>query len=76
MHSGNGEMGDLGQRFVACFDQALDDAELPADPDFRQAMHDYMVWATAEMIAYPTSPDDVPSGLAMPRWSWEGLVAT
>ena len=35
MHSGNGDMGDLGERFLACFVQALDDAGLPDDPDFR-----------------------------------------
>jgi hemoglobin len=37
MHSGNGDMGDLGERFLRCFDRAVGDAELPADPDFRDA---------------------------------------
>jgi hemoglobin len=53
----------------------MDDAELPTDPEFRAAMHAYMTWATEEMVAYPDSAADVPSGLPMPRWSWEGLVA-
>jgi hemoglobin len=73
MHAGEGTMEDLGRRFVACFDAALDDVGVPDDPGFRAAVHDYMEWATAEMIAYPTSAEDVPAGMPMPRWSWDGL---
>ena len=29
MHAGNGEMGDLGERFLDCFVKAMDDAGLP-----------------------------------------------
>jgi hemoglobin len=25
------------------------------------------------MAAYPDTPDDVPEGLPIPRWSWDGL---
>jgi hemoglobin len=32
LHSGNGTLGDLPQRFVECFVLAADDAGLPADP--------------------------------------------
>jgi hemoglobin len=45
LHAGNGEMGDLGERFLNCFVLALDDAELPADPGFRAALGAYMRWA-------------------------------
>jgi hemoglobin len=38
MHAGNGDMTDLGNRFVDCFVRAMDDVELPADPEFRAAM--------------------------------------
>src|SRR3954469_13386091 len=31
LHAGNGETGDLGRRFVACFVTAMDDVGLPAD---------------------------------------------
>ena len=73
MHSGYGDMGDLGERFLDCFVHALDDAELPADPAFRDAMGAYMRWAVGNVLSY--SPEDalVPSGLAMPRWDWDGL---
>jgi hemoglobin len=73
MHAGNGDMSDLGRRFVACFVQAADDAGLPADPEFRAALRAYMEWAVAEVLTYPGPADDVPAGLAVPRWSWHGL---
>jgi hemoglobin len=73
MHAGNGDMGDLGERFLDCFVRALDDAGLPDDPEFRQAMRAYMRWAVDNVLAY--SPEDalVPDGVAMPLWGWEGL---
>ena len=73
MHSGNGDMGDLGERFVDCFDRALDDAGLPDSPDFREAMHAYMRWAVDDVLAYSPVGAVVPRGAAMPRWGWDGL---
>jgi hemoglobin len=76
MHAGNGDMGDLGERFVRCFDAAADDAGLPPDPVFRAALHDYMRWAVDDVLSY--SPEDtvVTPGAAMPRWGWDGLQAS
>jgi hemoglobin len=73
MHAGNGDMGDLGERFLRCFDAAADDAGLPDDPAFRAALHDYMQWAVGDVLAY--SPEDtvVAPGATMPRWGWDGL---
>jgi hemoglobin len=73
MHAGNGDMTDLGRRFVDCFDQAIDDAGLPADPEFRAALHAYMVWAVADVLSYSAEDATVPTGQAMPHWSWDGL---
>lgn len=73
MHSGNGQHDEMDRRAVACFDDALEDVGLVAEP-LRQVLHDYFAWATTSAMArYPRSPDDVPDGLAMPRWSWDGL---
>ena len=72
MHSGNGDMSDLGERFLGCFVGALDDAKLPDDPEFRDAMRAYMRWAVDNVLSYPEA-DDVPSHAAMPRWDWSGL---
>jgi hemoglobin len=75
MHAGNGDMSDLGNRFVACFVLALDDAELPADPAFREAMRAYMRWAVDNVLSYPEQ-EDVPPRVGIPRWDWSGLQAT
>jgi hemoglobin len=75
MHSGNGEHEEMDRRAIACFDQALVDAGLADDGRLRQALHDYFAYATTTtMSRYHHSPDDVPDGLQIPRWSWDGLV--
>jgi hemoglobin len=74
IHSGNGEHDEMDRRAIACFDQALADAGLAADPALRQVLHDYFAWATTTTMArYHRSANDVPDGLAIPRWSWDGL---
>ena len=76
MHAGNGDMGDLGRRFVDCFVLAADDAGLPEDPEFRAALRAYcMVWAVEDVLTYSPPDADVPTGVPMPRWSWDGLKA-
>jgi len=74
MHAGNGDMTDLGQRFVACFVAAADDAGLPDDREFRAALHAYMEWAVEEMLFFGPPEFVVPADLPLPRWSWDGLV--
>jgi hemoglobin len=38
-------------------------------------LHDYFAWATTTtMSRYERSADDVPDGLRIPQWSWDGLV--
>ena len=70
MHARNGPMGDLGDRFVACFVAAMDDAELPADAEFRAALRDYVRWAVDNVLQYAPVDAVVPTGAAMPRWDW------
>jgi hemoglobin len=73
IHSGNGVHDEMDRRAVACFDQALDDAGLSTDERLRQVLHDYFAWATSTAMArFPESPDDVPDGLTIPQWSWDG----
>jgi hemoglobin len=73
MHSGNGPHEEMDRRAIACFDQAMDDAGLePAR--LRQVLHDYFAWATTTTMArYHGSADEVPGGMSIPRWSWDGL---
>jgi hemoglobin len=73
MHSGNGPHEDMDRRAIACFDQALSDVGLAGNAGVRQVLHDYFAWATTTMSRYPESADDVPLGLTIPGWSWDGL---
>ena len=73
VHSGNGEHEDMDRRAVSCFDAALADVGL-VDERLRGVLHDYFAWAThTAMARFPDSADDVPDGLALPHWSWDGL---
>jgi hemoglobin len=74
IHSGNGRHEEMDRRAIACFDAALEDTGLAADEPLRQLLHDYFAWATAtSMAAYPESAADVPAGLRIRHWSWDGL---
>jgi hemoglobin len=74
IHSGNGVHDEMDRRAIACFDVALADAGLAGDDRLRQVLHDYFAWATTTTMArYHRSADDVPKGLSIPRWSWDGL---
>ena len=64
---------DLADRFVDCFVKAADDADLPEEPAFREALRAYMDWAVAEVMRYSPRGSVVPRALPVPRWSWEGL---
>jgi hemoglobin len=65
----------MNHRAVACFERALTDVGLGEDQPVRAVLRDYFTWATFEtMNRYERSPDDVPEGLRITRWSWNGLV--
>jgi hemoglobin len=75
MHSCNGPHQEMDERAITCFDLALADAGLTAEP-LRQVLHDYFAWATSTyMTRYNGRDEVVPEGLGIPRWSWEGLRA-
>lgn len=73
LHSGNGDMSDLGRRFADCFMLAADDAGWPPDPEFRAAIRGYIEWAVDEVALSHPDDTDIPPGLPLPRWSWDGL---
>jgi hemoglobin len=74
LHSGEGVHEEMDRRAIACFDQALDDVGIAPDERLGQVLHDYFAWATTTTMAqYHRSADDVPDGLRIPRWSWDGL---
>jgi hemoglobin len=75
MHSGNGVHEEMDRRAIACFDQAMSDIAIVDGEPLRTVLHDYFAWATTTPMArYHRSADDVPDGLALPHWSWDGPV--
>ena len=67
----------MNHRAIACFDQALADVGLDGNEVVRQVLHDYFAWATTTtMYRYHRSPDEVPNGLSIPHWSWDGIQIT
>ena len=76
IHSGNGLHDEMNRRAVECFDQAMTDVSLAENEAVRAVLHDYFAWATTTtMYRYHESADDVPAGLRVPRWSWDGLTS-
>ena len=74
IHSGKGPHEEMDRRAIACFDQALEDVGLKAAEPLWQVLHDYFAWATTTtMSQYHASADEVPEGMSIPRWSWDGL---
>jgi hemoglobin len=75
MHSGHGPHEEMDRRAIDCFDEALVEVGLAADDRLRQVLHNYFEWATTTtMSRYHQSEEDVPGGLSIPHWSWDGLV--
>ena len=75
IHSGNGLHEEMDRRAIDCFDQAVADVGL-VDDGLGKVLRHYFAWATTTtMSRYHRSPDDVPDGLRIPRWSWDGLVS-
>jgi hemoglobin len=76
IHSGNGPHEEMDRRAIACFDQALVDTGLADEERLRHVLHDYFAWAaTTTMARYHRSADDVPNGLSIPQWSWDGVAS-
>ena len=74
IHSGTGPHEEMDPRAIACFDQALTDVGISDGSTLRAVLHDYVAWATTtSMSRYHRSADDVPEGLRVPHWSWDGL---
>lgn len=73
-HSGNGPHDEMNRRAIACFDQAMSDVGITEANPVRVVLHDYFAWATPWVNRFERSAEDVPVGLPLPRWSWDGLI--
>jgi hemoglobin len=75
LHANQGAEGDLGARFVACFDAALDSAGVPDERPLREALKAYIRWATDEVLTYSPRDAVLPAAASMPRWDFGGRTA-
>jgi hemoglobin len=74
IHSGNGLHEEMDRRAIARFDQAMQDIGLDEAGSLWRVLHDYFAWATTTTMArYHESADEVPAGMSIPHWSWDGL---
>ena len=58
------------RRFVELMSVAADDAELPADPEFRSALLAYVEWGTRLALHNSQPGADVVQQAPVPRWGW------
>jgi hemoglobin len=74
LHAGTGMDEDWADRFSRCFLQAIDDARLPDDPEFRRGLREYIEFAVQDIVRYSPEGSQVPAELPLPHWTWTGLA--
>ena len=72
VHSGNGPHEQMDGRAVAAFVLALDDVGVSSDPRLRFQLIAWFTWATAVLNHRWPTPEDVPGGIPLPSWDWDG----
>ena len=72
VHAESGADEDLADRFVTCFDRAVEDAGMSYDLEFRQLLHEFMMTATREVNSISPHGSVVAPNSPMPHWSWNG----
>jgi hemoglobin len=69
-HLGLGITDEQRLRFVTLLSKAADDADLPADPEFRAAIMGYAEWGTRLALHNSRPGSDVARRAPVPRWGW------
>ncbi len=57
-------------RWVQLISEAADEADLPADPEFRSAFMAYVEWGTRLALANSQPDARPPQRAPVPRWGW------
>jgi hemoglobin len=62
------------QRFVELYLKALDDAGMPTDPEFREAVREHLEFGTqvAKQNSNAETDDQLHPLREVPRWTWAG----
>ena len=69
-HRGLAITPELRLRFVTLLSQAADDADLPADPEFRAALMGYAEWGSRLALHNSQPGAEVAQHAPVPRWGW------
>jgi hemoglobin len=69
-HRGLGITPEQRFRFASLMSQAADDADLPADPEFRSALVAYLEWGTRIALSNSQPDAHVFPHAPVPRWGW------
>jgi hemoglobin len=69
-HRDLGIMPEQRFRFASLMSLAADDADLPADPEFRAAFVGYLEWGTRLAMHNSQAGADVVQQAPVPRWGW------
>jgi hemoglobin len=69
-HLGVGITEAQRKRWVALIGAAADEAELPADPEFRSAFAAYVEWGTRIALANSAPGASPPPRAPVPKWGW------
>lgn len=74
VHRGLRITGEQRQRFIDLYMQALDDADMPTDPDFRQAVREHVEFGTAVAMqnSHASTDEQLHPLREVPRWTWPG----
>jgi hemoglobin len=69
-HIGLGITAEQRFRFASLMSLAADDAEMPADPEFRSALVAYLEWGTRLALGNSQPGASVMEHAPVPRWGW------
>ena len=69
-HRDLGIRPDQRFRFASLMSLAADDADLPADPEFRAAFVGYLEWGTRLAMSNSVPGADVVQQAPVPKWGW------
>ena len=69
-HRDRGITGEQRFRFASLMSLAADDADLPADPEFRAALVGYLEWGTRIAVHNSQPGAELMEHAPVPRWGW------
>ena len=61
---------EMRRRWLGLICDAADEAELPADPEFRSAFVAYIEWGTRLAVGNSQPGAEPPPKAPVPRWGW------